>query len=89
MLTNRPLRGRALGCAAGQTVVLVTHGGCIHALHLHATGRRQSSAARNGAVFVLAVQAGGAWAALDWGGALVWQPADVAAGAQGGGEEGG
>lgn len=69
----------------GETVVVVSHGGAISCMHIHATGGQFCKAAKNGAVHVLAIQ-GKKWAVIDWEG---WTVCNAALDGFGGGLDSG
>ncbi|PNH07705.1 putative phosphatase PhoE [Tetrabaena socialis] len=68
----------------GQSVLVVAHGGVLHAVHLHAVGRSCDGAVHNASVHRVRVQ-GARWAVVRWDEHGAAEEGDQRAGAQFGG----
>lgn len=76
---------RANGCpAAGRRVLVVTHGGVLQAVHLHARGGMYPGKMLNGSLNTVHIE-GGKWAITTWNDAGYLQAAGCAAAGFGGG----
>ena len=73
---------------AGQTILLILHGGVLHACYRHAMGHEYHGRNLNCAINILKVD-DGKWAVLGWNDAAHLKETGVMKSAFGGGAEGG
>ena len=78
----------AVWTCAGQTILLVLHGGVLHACYRHAVGHEYHGRNLNCAINVLKVE-GSKWAISDWNDASHLEQTGFMTSAFGGGAEGG